>query len=182
LVKSRFRLIQPYTQEWAIAFEKIANIFQTKFNDNSVIIHHMGSTAVPGLGAKAIIDIDIELPDAAMFSLVSDHLSALGYTHKGDYGIPEREVFKREGWVRNHPVLDQVNHHLYVCPPESRELKRHLAFRDYLREHAWARDEYEGLKQEIASTAKQDKAAYSELKEARARAFVERILGLAEKA
>ncbi len=80
-----------------------------------------------------------------------------------------------------HPVLDRLNHHLYVCPSHSPELKRHLDFRDCLRGHAWARDEYEGLKQEIASTAKQDKGGYAELKEIRATAFVERVLSLAGK-
>ncbi|WP_020570297.1 GrpB family protein [Neolewinella persica] len=175
------RLIQPYTEDWEKAFLEISKVLESATKGLDVTVHHIGSTSVPGLGAKPIIDIDIELPNAAAFEKVSSALKSLEYNHVGDYGIPKREVFKRDGRAPGHPVLDRISHHLYVCPPDSPELHRHLSFRNYLREHAWARDEYEGLKQEIANTAKQDKAAYSELKEVRARTFVEQILSLIKK-
>ncbi|MFK8162481.1 MAG: GrpB family protein [Lewinella sp.] len=176
LVKSRFRLIQPYTEDWVKAFVEISEVLEMATKGLGVIVHHVGSTAVPGLGAKPIIDIDIELPETEAFAAVTTALEGLEYTHVGDYGIPKRETFKRKGWHKDHPVLDRISHHLYVCPPDSPELRRHLAFRNYLREHAWAREEYEAIKQEIASITKQNKKAYAELKETRARAFVERIL------
>lgn len=179
LVKSRSMLIQPYSEKWAFAFAVIAEVLQAATEGIPLTIHHIGSTSVPGLGAKDIIDIDIELPEAGAFDAVVAALAAIGYTHVGDYGIPLREAFKRRNPETVHPVLDQINHHLYVCPSHSPELKRHLDFRNYLREHAWAREEYEGIKQEIASTAKQNKERYSELKEDRARAFVERVLDAA---
>lgn len=181
LIKEQPLLIRPYSQQWPLAFAEIAGVLQSATEGITLTIHHVGSTSVPGLGAKDIIDIDIELEETESFAAVVEALTTVGYTHVEDYGIPLRDAFKRRNPAVLHPVLDRISHHLYVCPSHSPELKRHLTFRTYLREHTWARDEYEQLKQEIATTAKQDKAIYSELKEARARAFVERILSLAEK-
>ena len=79
-----------------------------------------------------------------------------------------------------HPVLDVITHHLYVCPAESAELKRHLLFRDYLREHGWAREEYRKLKKSIAERANQDRKMYADIKEEEAKAFVLRVVKLAE--
>jgi GrpB-like predicted nucleotidyltransferase (UPF0157 family) len=180
LVKNRQQLIQPYTQDWAQAFLEISLVLKAATEGLGIVVHHIGSTSVSGLGAKPIIDIDIELPNAEAFVAVSTALTALEYTHVGDYGIPKREAFKRKNRKEDHPVLDRIIHHLYVCPPDSPELHRHLTFRNYLRKHAWARDEYEALKEEIAIATQQDKEAYAELKETKARTFIERILGLAE--
>ncbi|MEL7160266.1 MAG: GrpB family protein, partial [Bacteroidota bacterium] len=78
-----------------------------------------------------------------------------------------------------HPVLDDLQHHLYVCHQDSPELRRHLLFRDYLRKHIWARVEYGELKLRIAITAGQDRKRYARLKEAEARKFIEDVLAMA---
>lgn len=180
LVRGRQQLIQPYTTDWPKSYLGISDVLAKACAGLGVIIHHIGSTAVPGLAAKDIIDIDIELPETTPFATVTEALAAIGYTHIGDYGIPLREAFKRCARESAHPVLDRIDHHLYVCPTHSPELQRHLAFRDYLRQHAGAREEYEALKQDIAEKTGQDKKAYAELKEIEARAFVEQILSLTE--
>lgn len=172
-------LIQPYQADWAADFLQISNLLILTLDGIDCVVEHIGSTSVPGLAAKPIIDIDLVLPASADLAEVVRRLASLGYTQVGDQGIPQREVFKRLDPMSAHPVLDRINHHLYVCPSGSPELRRHLAFRDYLRTHEWAREEYASLKQEIALAARQDRKTYAALKEERARDFVEGILSLA---
>ena len=92
-----------------------------------------------------------------------------------------REAFKRVKPSVMHQVLDAIPHHLYVCPAHSPELKRHLLFRDYLRENAEARAEYMAIKHAIAQEANQDKSVYAEIKEVKAKEFIEEIIAKAIK-
>lgn len=172
-------LIRGYDPAWPAGFAKIRDILCAGLDDPAYSVEHVGSTSVPGLAAKPIIDIDIVYPDAAVFAALSDKLSTLGYTHNGDQGIPGREAFKRveDG---SDAVLDVIRHHLYACPSDSLELRRHLLFRDYLRTHEEIRIEYEGLKFRIAVEAGQDHESYARLKESRARKFIEQIILKAE--
>ena len=78
-------------------------------------------------------------------------------------------------------MLDEIFHHLYVCQIESVELQNHICFRDYLVANADARIEYQRLKYEIAQEANQDKKKYAELKEIKAREFVDKVLEKATK-
>ena len=107
-------------------------------------IEHVGSTSVEGLSAKPIIDIDVVISDYAVFEEVVSALKAIGYQHEGDLGIAGREAFKYDG--KDH----LRKHHLYVCPENSPELKRHIAFRDYLRTHSDVVREYSRIKEEGA--------------------------------
>ena len=144
-------------------------------------IEHVGSTSVPGLAAKAIIDMDMIYTSEADFEQIKLRLAEIGYIHKGDLDIPQREVFKRDpGFLERHPILDNIDHHLYACPVYSEELKRHVLFRDYLRKHAWARQEYADMKRALAQESHQDKKAYSILKEDRARPWITSILEKAQ--
>src|SRR5215470_10125139 len=93
-------------------------------NELATSIEHIGSTAVPGLAAKPVIDIDVLLRSSTDLPLVIRRLAELGYEHRGDLGVSGREAFQAK--------LDVVQHHLYVCPPGSREYNRHIAFRNYL--------------------------------------------------
>ncbi len=115
-------------------------------------IEHIGSTAVPGLAAKPIIDIDILLRAKADFPEAVTRLSKLGYVHQGDLGIPQREAFLA--------LAPDIPHHLYVCPPHSQPFQRHLAFRDYLRAHPETVKEYEQLKRALALCYGGDRDAY----------------------
>lgn len=87
-------------------------------------IEHVGSTAVPGLAAKPIIDMDVLLGSATDLPLVIAQLASVGYQHRGDLGVTGREAFRA-------PPND-LPHHLYVCPPRSPEYMRHISFRGYL--------------------------------------------------
>jgi GrpB-like predicted nucleotidyltransferase (UPF0157 family) len=143
-------------------------------------IEHVGSTAVAGLAAKPIIDIDIIYPAAAFFEPFIPALSAIGYHHHGDQGIAGRQVFKRSGRI-NHSVLDGIRHHLYVCCEGNAALERHLLFRDALRSNEAARLEYEIMKYKLAEEAEQHQKIYARLKEVMVNPFIDRLTGLGGK-
>ena len=117
-------------------------------------IEHVGSTSVPGLSAKPVIDLDLVIPSMADFPAVRDALERAGYRHEGDLGIPSREAFRYDG----KPHL--MKHHLYVCPADSPELHRHLTFRDRLRSHPDEAEEYGRIKTEAAARHPDDMDAY----------------------
>ena len=160
----RYIIVVPYDENWKRHFESIRNEIQEALGEIALRIEHVGSTSVPGLSAKPIIDIDVVVHDDS----VSDAIAALetvGYHHEGNLGIPGREAFGYEG--KEH--LQQ--HHLYVCPESSDELKRHIAFRDYLRTHPEAVSEYSRIKQEAAELFPNDIDRYIQYKSP----FIEKI-------
>lgn len=165
-------LIHPYSADWNTHFELIKNVLDKCFQGLDYTIEHVGSTAVPGLAAKPIIDIDIVFNDPSTFSLIKQALELIGYFHNGNQGIEDREVFKREGTSQDD-VLDTIKHHLYVCSADSPALKRHLITRDYLRNNECAKAEYQQMKYELAEKAEQDQKAYAVLKEATVNAFID---------
>ena len=168
-------LIQRYRKSWGDDFSSISAVIYEFLYGVGISIEHIGSTAVPGLAAKPIIDIDIVHVRSEEFQNVKKGLAEAGYYHAGDQGINGREVFKRrEGGL--HPILDTIKHHLYVCQENSAELKRHILFRDYLIANSDARKAYQHLKEQIAKEANQDLKKYAELKELRARSFIDQII------
>jgi GrpB-like predicted nucleotidyltransferase (UPF0157 family) len=138
---TRHVVVVPYDERWAQDFKDIASEIRDALGELALDIQHVGSTAVPGLSAKPIIDIDVVIRDHAAFNAVVSALEAIGYHHEGDLGIAGREAFGYEG--KSH----LQKHHLYVCPQDSTELKRHIAFRDYLRAHPGAVKEYSRIKE-----------------------------------
>lgn len=171
-------LLHPHQPHWQTDFLRIQALLLDALDGHGASVLHVGSTAVPGLAAKPILDIDIVFPAEVTLQQVEARLAGLGYAHMGDQGITEREVFKRLP-AQAHPVLDTIAHHLYACPTHSRELARHVTFRDHLIAHPEARQGYEDLKQEIALLVGQDRKRYAALKETMAKAFIEDILNKA---
>ncbi|MEM8640120.1 MAG: GrpB family protein [Cyanobacteria bacterium P01_G01_bin.54] len=121
--------ISEYNPDWPQRFKQIADRLQTALPADCQI-HHVGSTAIPRMPAKDIIDVDIQCPSGQL-SQVIEVLEKLGYSHEGDQGIPGREAFRP---VDGPPATALPAHHLYVCETEAAELHNHLAFRDYLLE------------------------------------------------
>ncbi|MDA0232958.1 MAG: GrpB family protein [Chloroflexi bacterium] len=124
----------------------------------------MGSTAVPGLAAKPVIDIDVAVAVESDVPGAVRLLATLGYEHRGDRGIKGREAF----WT----PADAYPHHLYLVTAESRPFKRHMAFRDRMRADANAAREYATLKRVLAARFGADRLNYTEAKTE----FIERIL------
>jgi GrpB-like predicted nucleotidyltransferase (UPF0157 family) len=105
-------------------------------------IEHVGSTSVPGLAAKPIIDMDVIAHSRVDVMNAIRALETLGYRHVGDLDIPGREVLRE-------PAGDP-RHHLYVGAHDATPLIEHLCFRDYLRSHPSAATEYAALKRRLA--------------------------------
>jgi GrpB-like predicted nucleotidyltransferase (UPF0157 family) len=145
-------IVEPWSPEWAENFRALESVYRKILGEWVKAIHHVGSTSVPGLPAKAIIDIDLEIERMKFHLPVKEKLLALGYQHAGDLGIPQREMYKRteeevplDGSGRKWPA-----HHLYVIHSENTALRNHLAFRDYLRENPVKAAEYGELKKKLA--------------------------------
>ncbi|MBP6686221.1 MAG: GrpB family protein [Lacibacter sp.] len=171
-------LVREYTTKWVHDFQIIKTILNEALQHLPLTIEHIGSTSIPGLAAKPIIDIDIVYENNVSFIEIKNRLERIGYYHNGNQGITDRDVFKRKNVATKHPVLDSIAHHLYVCPAHSEELKRHLLFRNYLRINENARNEYQKLKLALAAKAQQDKKRYAVLKEENAGEFIEKILSM----
>ncbi len=171
-------LIQEYKKNWIEDFNEISKVLLEALINLQVSIEHIGSTSIPELAAKPIIDIDIIFDKNVEFDEIKTELEKIGYYHNGNQGIANREVFKRSK-TANHKILDFIVHHLYVCPIDSKELQRHILFRDYLIANKDARIQYQNLKSEIAAEANQDKKRYAELKEITAAKFVNTIIAKA---
>ncbi len=146
--------VVPYDNKWPAAFAQIKRELLSALGEYAVAIEHVGSTSVPGLSAKPIIDIDVVIPSYACFAAVAEKLAEIGYRHEGDLGIKDREAFK----YADKPHL--LPHHLYVCPKDSEELHRHLVFRDYLRTHPEDAAAYGKIKREAAALYPADIDAY----------------------
>lgn len=135
-------IVEPYNPEWPRHFEELSGVVWAAVSEYALAIEHVGSTSVPGLAAKPIIDIDIVIEDMSRLPAMIAALATLGYEHRGNQGIVDREAFKRADAA--------IRHNLYVCPKDSIALRNHLCLRDALRADPALRDEYARLKQSLA--------------------------------
>jgi GrpB-like predicted nucleotidyltransferase (UPF0157 family) len=157
-------IIVDYDPRWPQLFEELRAPVAAALGDLVVVVEHVGSTAVPGLAAKPIIDMDVVVPSVGRVPEAIVRLAPLGYAHRGDLGISGREAFTSPA--------GKPRRHLYICALDSRELRRHLAFRDYLLTHPDEAKAYGELKQAAALSFTDDRIAYNEAKTE----FVERVL------
>ena len=150
-------VVLPHDEKWKQEFIEIKNELEAALGNLAISIEHVGSTSVEGLAAKPIIDIDVVVKSGDVQAAISA-LQNIGYIHEGNLGIEGREAFAYEG--KEH----LQTHHLYVCPEDSKELKRHMMFRDYLRENPSAVIEYSNIKLEAAKLYPEDIEKYIEYK------------------
>jgi GrpB-like predicted nucleotidyltransferase (UPF0157 family) len=167
-------LIREYDQRWPIEADALGRAVADALGGLADRIEHVGSTAVPGLAAKPILDLDIVLAPAAQMPEVIAALRELGYRHEGDLGIEGREAFSRADdavpWTS--VARSWMAHHLYACDRNSQELARHFAFRDHLRRNTDDARRYASLKRELAERFRDDRDGYCEAKTS----FVEDVL------
>jgi GrpB-like predicted nucleotidyltransferase (UPF0157 family) len=145
-------VIADYDPHWPGYFESLRSRISAALGSMAAAIEHVGSTAVPGLAAKPIIDLDVLLGSADDLPTAIQRLASLGYEHQGDLGIPGREAFR---------CASGVAHHLYVCHPGSDEYRRHIAFRDFLRLHPDEARAYALFKRRLALDFADDRDAYT---------------------
>jgi len=122
-----------------------------------VAIHHVGSTAIPGIKAKPILDFVMGVRSLSAFDQETAILDGLGYSARGEHGISGRRYFTKD-------TNGSRSHHLHVYQYENPEIERHLLFRDFLRQHPEHAREYERLKEKLAMQFPHDSWSYAEAK------------------
>jgi GrpB-like predicted nucleotidyltransferase (UPF0157 family) len=134
--------VMPYNPDWQRQFEQAAMEIKGIFGDECIEIHHIGSTAVEGLSAKPVIDLLPVVRTIETVDAFSRKMAEAGYLGKSENGIPGRRFFQKGGDVRTH--------HVHVFQKGSKEIGRHLAFRDYLQAHSGEAKKYGALKEKLA--------------------------------
>ena len=150
--------VLPYDPKWKIDFENIKRELASAIGDLAICIEHVESTSVEGLSAKPIIDVDVVISDYSVFDCVVSRLKTIGYFYEGNLGIKDREAFE----YSDKPHLQ--THHLYVCPQGSKELLRHITFRNFLRNNPDAVKKYSKVKEKAAKLFPNDIEKYMEYK------------------
>lgn len=151
---------KPYRSHYPVLFEKEKERILFNF-EMPITIEHIGSTAVPGLGGKGIIDIGIAV-DKSKMEIVSHHLQKLGYEFRPTFSTPDRLYFII--YQSNSEETDQ-RYHIHLTYPQNPEWKNFLHFRDYLRSHPKALEEYSELKRQAVSMADNQGDIYRKIKE-----------------
>ncbi|OAB28356.1 hypothetical protein PMSD_22800 [Paenibacillus macquariensis subsp. defensor] len=157
-------IIEDYNEEWPIMFNELQDILRYNLGELASYIEHVGSTSVPGLAAKPIIDIDIVIDSMVLLPQLIEKLSKIGYLHEGNLGIENREAFSRidDKVPYNNEMNTKQEHHLYVCNKDSDALMKHIVFRNILRKRPDLVTSYSVLKQELAEKFKDNRIAYTE--------------------
>lgn len=151
---TRHIVVGDYDPAWPSWFETVRGRVWPAIEDTAMRIDHVGSTSVPGLAAKPIIDMDIVVASEAEVRPVIERLATVGYRWRGDLGVTGREAFE--------PVRDEglPPHHLYLVVEDNKAHLDHWLLRDLLRSDADARDRYAALKKRNADLANNDMDVY----------------------
>jgi GrpB-like predicted nucleotidyltransferase (UPF0157 family) len=160
-------LVQKYNPEWPKWFEEIKKFLGEKASRACIRIEHVGSTSIPGMTAKPIIDIIIVIEPERWHEMKS-LLEERGYYYRGDQGIKDREVFR---------LSDETSlptHHLYVCPKDNQELKQETAFREYLKRNKADAERLSAFKWSLAEKFNNDREKYMDGKDAMVKEITEK--------
>ena len=156
-MRTKSVMIEKWNPKWKDEFEKIVASLGKDIIYNSIKIEHVGSTSVEGLSAKPIIDLDIVIENDK-FEIIKRLLNDKGYKYEGDLGIEGREAFSYSG------KEELMTHHLYVCLKDSKELFKHITFRDFLKNNPALASEYSKVKEQAALLYPDDIDKYMEFK------------------
>lgn len=153
-----------HNPEWKNLFLEEKGRLLASIGSHILSIEHIGSTSIPGLSAKPIIDMGISIKRFEDGFACVSALEALGYLYKGENGIEHRHYFRTDA--------DIVKFHIHMFPKDHPKLKDHLLFRDYLITHPEEKDRYQQLKKQLS----QKYASQRELYTASKSSFIEGIL------
>lgn len=155
--------VVPYDPAWPALFAAEADRIRVAADGLPLRLEHMGSTSIPGLAAKPIVDILAGRPPGSAVAPYVEALVRAGYAHRGEQGIPGREFFRRG---------DPRSYHVHLAEEGSPAWRTPLAFRDALRADPALAAEYGALKRELAARFPRDRESYIEGKGP----FVARVL------
>lgn len=158
--------IEPYNPGWKTSFEKLKIVLASELKNFGIDIQHVGSTSVPGLCAKPILDIDLIINNKTVLDAVSARLEKIGYINKGEQGIAGRFAFRQKAEFTpvTTPQQKWQAHHLYVCLFDSLALKNHLLFRDALLQDKKLVDRYAELKMSLLKEKGMTREEYTKRK------------------
>lgn len=139
-----------WSPRWAEQYDDVAAVLRDALTGIGARVEHVGSTSVPGLAAKPILDIDVVV-DASDVPAAVAALASVGYVHRGDLGVTGREAFF---------APDGPRRHVYVCAAGTTNVRNHLAVRDVLRSRDDLRDAYASVKLALAAEPEMDIDTY----------------------
>ena len=158
-----------YDPEWPLKYERERKAIAEILDGNGISIYHIGSTSVPGLAAKPIIDMMAVVRSLEKVDDARGKFSELGYEYLGEFGIVGRRYFRKGGDERTHQI------HIFQAD-DWNNIERHLAFRDYMRTHEKERTEYAKIKTALAQRFPYDIDGYCDGKDAFVREMEKRAL------
>ncbi len=145
--------------QWRQQFQQEAEQIAFALGDIIVTVHHIGSTAIPNIYAKPILDILLVVHDLTALDGKQPLLVALGYEAHGEFGIPGRRYFRRDN------AFGDRTHQIHAFAQGSPQIARHLAFRDYILNNPDTAQAYSDLKRELAAKYPNDSEAYMDGKD-----------------
>jgi GrpB-like predicted nucleotidyltransferase (UPF0157 family) len=167
-ISKRVVEVVPYDTAWPAMFREEKKMMRRILKDEVLEIHHIGSTAIPGMYSKPTIDILVVVRKIEKVDDFNAPMSGIGYVAKGEFGIPGRRFFYKGS--------DRRSHHLHIFQEGSPEIDRHLRFRDFMISHPREAAEYAQLKRGLASRFRSDIDSYCHGKDA----FIKEIDAKAE--
>jgi GrpB-like predicted nucleotidyltransferase (UPF0157 family) len=151
-------IIFDYNPRWPTLYAEEKTQIHNVISEYIEDIQHVGSTSVPGLGAKLIIDILIGIRDLTLVEKCVQPLQNLGYEYLGEYGIPGRHFFRKPSGTY---MSARRTHNVHMVETNQYEWRRHILFRDYLRTHPVDAKQYEELKRALAEKFESDREGYT---------------------
>lgn len=149
----RILTVVDYDEMWPTLFENERTLLQMTLGKVISRIHHIGSTSVPGLSAKPVIDILIEVANLEGLDSLNQAMEGVGYTVRGENGILNRRYFTKGG--------NQRSHHIHAFTTGDAQIIKHLAFRDYLIKHNDVAIQYALMKKSAMLLCENDSHRYS---------------------
>jgi len=153
-------IIVDYNPAWPGLYEEEKMCILDAIGEYIEDIQHVGSTSVPGLGAKPIIDIMIGIHDLSLVDECVQPLQSLGYEYLGEFGIPGRHYFRKPP----ETLSMHRTYHIHMVETNHDGWKRNMLFRDYLRTHPEDAKQYEVLKRALAEQFGSDREGYADAK------------------
>ncbi|MHA1863126.1 MAG: GrpB family protein [Candidatus Thorarchaeota archaeon] len=146
--------VVPYDDNWPALYDQEISRINSVLEEEIISVHHIGSTSIPGMSAKPIIDILLEVKDIVKIDRYDNQMIALSYKPRGELGIPGRRYFSRE------EPQDVRTHHIHSFQTGNVGLERHLAFRNYMIAHPEDVKTYSELKIVLARRFQWDVDGY----------------------
>lgn len=149
-------IIRPHDSAWLDKFVAESQLIMAAMGENVIAVHHIGSTAIPRILAKPVIDMLVVVTDINLVSMQSVGMEKLGYETMGEFGISGRRYFRKDDGQGTR------THHVHVFEQGNSHIERHLAFRDFLIFHPdWAA-QYSELKRDLAAKHPNSMESYIE--------------------